>query len=166
MDFYPSKANVIIILEWWFTYFLECSRIIYKAPHSKVDAYIGSHMSSFMINLIYTKFYILCTSMLRWIKWLFLPPTFCVSFIFLALYYLLFPPLLHKQFHIQASNTIIFMVLMGASHRWSHVCLLSTSNIDFCTLIYADYKALETFLDYPVKSIRNRGWASDPIFLL
>ena len=94
---------------WWLTHFLKCSRIIYKAPHTRVDAYIGSHMSLFMIDLIYTIFFTLCNSIMRWIEWLSLPSTFYVSFIFLTLYCLLFPLLLHKQLYIQTSNNHYFI---------------------------------------------------------
>ena len=38
-----------------------------------------------------------------------------------------------------------FIVLVDASCRWSHVCLLSTCNIVFCTFTFADNKAPSTF---------------------
>ena len=47
-----------------------------------------------------------------------------------------------------------FMVLVDASTRWSHVCLLSTRNIAFARLLAQIIKLRAQFPDYPIKSIR------------
>src|SRR3954468_12328392 len=47
-----------------------------------------------------------------------------------------------------------FMVLIDASTRWSHVCLLSTSNHAFAKLVAQIIKLRENFLDSRIKSIR------------
>jgi hypothetical protein len=47
-----------------------------------------------------------------------------------------------------------FMVLIDASTRWSHVCLLSTCNIAFARLITQIIRLRAQFLDYPIQSIR------------
>ena len=47
-----------------------------------------------------------------------------------------------------------FMVLIDASTRWSHVCLLATCNIAFSRLLAQIIKLRAQFLDYPIKSIR------------
>ena len=47
-----------------------------------------------------------------------------------------------------------FMVLIDASTRWSHVCLLSTRNVAFSRLITQMTKLRAQFLDYPIKTIR------------
>ncbi|CAL9031314.1 unnamed protein product, partial [Prunus brigantina] len=47
-----------------------------------------------------------------------------------------------------------FMVLVDASTRWSHVCLLSTQNIAFARLLAQIIKVRAQFPDYPIKSIR------------
>ena len=46
-----------------------------------------------------------------------------------------------------------FMVLVDASSRWSHACLLSTSNVVFARLLAQIIKLRAHFLDYPIKSI-------------
>ena len=45
------------------------------------------------------------------------------------------------------------MVLIDASTRWTHVCLLSTRNNAFAKFIAKLIKLKAQFLDYPVKSI-------------
>ena len=47
-----------------------------------------------------------------------------------------------------------FMVLVDASCRWSHVCLLSTRNVAFARLLAQIIKLRAQFPDYPIKSIR------------
>ncbi|KAM2702162.1 hypothetical protein EV2_003906 [Malus domestica] len=47
-----------------------------------------------------------------------------------------------------------FMVLVDASTRWSHVCLLSTRNVAFTRLLAQITKLRAQFPDYPIKSIR------------
>ena len=46
------------------------------------------------------------------------------------------------------------MVLIDASTRWSHVCLLSTRNVAFARLLAQIIKLRAHFSDYPIKSIR------------
>ena len=47
-----------------------------------------------------------------------------------------------------------FMVLIDASTRWSHVCLLATRNIAFSRLLTQIIKLRAQFHDYPIKSIK------------
>ncbi|CAL2237733.1 unnamed protein product [Prunus armeniaca] len=47
-----------------------------------------------------------------------------------------------------------FMVLIDASSRWSHVCLLSTRSIAFAKLLAQIIKLRAQFPDYPIKTIR------------
>ncbi|KAM1962899.1 hypothetical protein ACFX16_023138 [Malus domestica] len=47
-----------------------------------------------------------------------------------------------------------FMVLVDASTRWSHVCLLSTRNVAFARLLAQIIKLRAQFPDHPIKSIR------------
>jgi hypothetical protein len=46
------------------------------------------------------------------------------------------------------------MVLIYASTRWSHVCLLSTCNIVFARFIAQIIRLRAQFPDYPIQSIR------------
>ena len=46
------------------------------------------------------------------------------------------------------------MVLIDASARWSHVCLLSTRNVAFAKLLAQIIRIRAHFSDYPIKSIR------------
>ena len=46
------------------------------------------------------------------------------------------------------------MVLVDASTRWSHVCLLSTRNAAFAKLLAQIIKLRAHHPDYPIKSIR------------
>ena len=46
------------------------------------------------------------------------------------------------------------MVLVNASCRWSHVCLLSTRNVTFARLLAQIIKLRAQFPDYPIKGIR------------
>ena len=46
------------------------------------------------------------------------------------------------------------MVLIDASTRWSHVCLLSTRNVAFARLLAQIIKLRAHFSDYPIKTIR------------
>ena len=47
-----------------------------------------------------------------------------------------------------------FMVLIDASTRWSHVCLLSTRNLAFARLLAQLIRLRAHFPDYPIKKIR------------
>jgi hypothetical protein len=47
-----------------------------------------------------------------------------------------------------------FMVLIDASTRWSHVCLLSTRNIAFTRLLAQIIRLRAQFPDYPIQSIQ------------
>jgi hypothetical protein len=47
-----------------------------------------------------------------------------------------------------------FMVLIDASTRWSHVCLLSTRNVAFARLFAQIIRLREQFPDYSIQSIR------------
>ncbi|WOH01979.1 hypothetical protein DCAR_0521366 [Daucus carota subsp. sativus] len=47
-----------------------------------------------------------------------------------------------------------FMVLIDASTRWSHVCLLATRNTAFAKLLSQIIKLRAQFPDHPIKSIR------------
>jgi hypothetical protein len=46
------------------------------------------------------------------------------------------------------------MVLIDASTRWSHICLLSTCNISFARLLAQITRLRAQFPDYPIQSIR------------
>ena len=46
------------------------------------------------------------------------------------------------------------MVLIDASTRWSHVCLLSTRNVVLVRLLTQMIKLRAQFPDYPIKAIR------------
>ena len=46
------------------------------------------------------------------------------------------------------------MVLIDASTRWSHVCLLSTGNVAFARLLAQIIRLQAQFPDYPIKKIR------------
>ncbi|XP_012842190.1 PREDICTED: uncharacterized protein LOC105962428 [Erythranthe guttata] len=46
-----------------------------------------------------------------------------------------------------------FMVLVDASCRWSHVCLLSTRNVAFARLLAQIIKLRAHFPDYPIKKL-------------
>ena len=46
------------------------------------------------------------------------------------------------------------MVLIDASSRWSHVCLLSTRNIAFDRLLAQIIRLQAHFPEYPIKKIR------------
>ena len=47
-----------------------------------------------------------------------------------------------------------FMVLIDVSSRWSHVCLLSTSDVAFVKLLAQIIRLQAHFPDYPIKKIR------------
>ena len=59
-----------------------------------------------------------------------------------------------------------FMVLIDASARWSHVCLLSTRNVAFAKLLAQIIKLRTHFPDHPIKSIRldNAGEFTSKVF--
>ena len=48
----------------------------------------------------------------------------------------------------------IFMVLIDASSRWSHVCLLSTRNVAFARMLVEIIKLRAQFPDYIIKRVR------------
>ena len=59
-----------------------------------------------------------------------------------------------------------FMVLIDASSRWSHVCLLSSRNLAFTKLLAQIIRLRAQFPDYPIKAIRldNAGEFSSQAF--
>ena len=54
----------------------------------------------------------------------------------------------------QSSSFHYFMVLIDASIWWSHVFLLSTSNVAFTRLLAHIIRLCAQFPDYPIKTIR------------
>ena len=58
------------------------------------------------------------------------------------------------------------MVLVDASTRWSHVCLLSTRNLAYARLLAQIIKLRAHFPDHPIKTIRldNAGEFSSAPF--
>jgi len=60
-----------------------------------------------------------------------------------------------------------FMVLIDASTRWSHVCLLSTRNLAFARLLAQIIKLRAHFPDYAIKKIRldNAGEFTSQAFI-
>ena len=60
-----------------------------------------------------------------------------------------------------------FMVLIDASTRWSHVCLLSSRNVAFARLLAQIIRLKAQFPDHPIKTIRldNAGEFSSQTFL-
>ena len=60
-----------------------------------------------------------------------------------------------------------FMVLIDASTRWSHVCLLSSRNVVFARLLAQIIRLRAQFPDHPIKTIRldNVGEFSSQTFL-
>ena len=60
-----------------------------------------------------------------------------------------------------------FMVLIDASTRWSHVCLLSSRNVAFARLLAQIIRLRAQFPDHPIKTIRlaNTGEFSSQTFL-
>jgi len=59
-----------------------------------------------------------------------------------------------------------FMVLIVASTRWSHVCLLTTRNTAFARFIVQIIKLKAQFLDYDIKKVRldNAGESTSQAF--
>ncbi|KAJ9535920.1 hypothetical protein OSB04_un000919 [Centaurea solstitialis] len=59
-----------------------------------------------------------------------------------------------------------FMVLIDASTKWSHVCLLSSRNLAFARLLSQLIRLRAHFPDYPIKAIRldNAGEFTSQIF--
>ena len=45
------------------------------------------------------------------------------------------------------------MILIDASIRWSHVCLIFTRNVVFARLLAQIIRLRAQFLDYPIKTI-------------
>ena len=60
-----------------------------------------------------------------------------------------------------------FMVLIDASTRWSHVCLLSTQNVAFFILLAQIIRLRAQFPNHPIKTIRldNASEFSSQAFL-
>ena len=60
-----------------------------------------------------------------------------------------------------------FMVLIDASTRWSHVCLISSRNVAFARLLAQIIRLRTQFSDHPIKTIRldNAGEFSSQAFL-
>ena len=56
--------------------------------------------------------------------------------------------------HPSCGHFPYFMVLIDASTRWSHVCLLSTRNVAFARLLAQMTKLRAQFPNYPIKTIR------------
>ena len=56
--------------------------------------------------------------------------------------------------HPPSGSFRYFMVLIDASARWSHECLLSTRNVAFAKLLAQIIRIRAHFSDYPIKSIR------------
>ena len=58
------------------------------------------------------------------------------------------------------------MVLIDASSRWSHVCLLSTRNVAFVKLLAHIIRLQAHFSNYPIKKIRldNAGEFISKVF--
>ena len=59
------------------------------------------------------------------------------------------------------------MILIDASTRWSHVCLLFTCNVAFAKLLSQMIKLWAQFKGYPIKTIRldNVGEFSSQTFI-
>ena len=56
--------------------------------------------------------------------------------------------------HPPSGHFRYFMVLIDASTRWSHVCLLSSRNIAFARLLTQIIRLRAQFPDHPIKTIR------------
>ena len=56
--------------------------------------------------------------------------------------------------HPSSGSFRYFMVLIDASSRWSHVCLLSSRNLAFAKLLAQMIQLRAEFSDYPIKIIR------------
>ena len=56
--------------------------------------------------------------------------------------------------HPSSGPFLYFMVLIDASTRWSHVCLLSSGNIAFARLLAQIIRLITQFPDHPFKTIR------------
>ena len=56
--------------------------------------------------------------------------------------------------HPSSGSFRYFMVLIDASSRWSHVCLLSSRNLAFAKLLAQMIRLRAQFPDYPIKTIR------------
>ena len=58
------------------------------------------------------------------------------------------------------------MVLIDASSRWSHVCLLSTRNVAFARFLTQIIRLRAQFFDYTIKKVRldNAGKFMPQVF--
>ena len=56
--------------------------------------------------------------------------------------------------HLPSGRFCYFMVLIDASTRWFHVCLLSTRNVAFSRLLAQIIQLKTQFPDHPIKTIR------------
>ena len=70
--------------------------------------------------------------------------------------------------HPHSGHFRYFMVLIYASIRWSHVCLLSTRNVAFSRLLAQIIWLMAQFLDHSIKTIRldNASEFSSQAFLI
>jgi hypothetical protein len=59
-----------------------------------------------------------------------------------------------EPIHPQCGPFRYFMVLIDASTRWSHVCLLSTCNAVFARFLAQIIRLRAQFPDYPIQYIR------------
>ena len=59
-----------------------------------------------------------------------------------------------EPIHPPCGSFVYFMVLINASTRWSHVCLLSTRNAAFARLFAQIIRLRAQFPNYPIKKIR------------
>ena len=69
--------------------------------------------------------------------------------------------------HLPSGPFRYFMVLIDASTRWSHACLLSSRNVAFARLLAQIIRLRAQFPDHPIKTIRldNAGEFSSQTFL-
>ena len=56
-------------------------------------------------------------------------------------------------FHVPCEPFRYFMVLVDVSNKWSHVCLLSTCNLEFTRLLTQIIRLRAQFPYYAIKSI-------------
>ena len=72
-----------------------------------------------------------------------------------------------RPIHPPSRPFCYFMVLIDASTRWSHVCLLSSRNVAFSRLLAQIIRLKTQFPDHPIKTIHldNVGEFSSQAFL-
>ena len=59
-----------------------------------------------------------------------------------------------RPIHLSCGPFRYFMVLIDASTRWSHICLLSTRNVTFARLLAHIIRLRAYFSNHPIKIIR------------